>query len=221
MDALTTTDSPVAPQPIAPQVKAHGSTGFLILRLARFSWLGWLLFLITAGIFSTYVLVDKLIGDTVLVQDERGALLGQINWRHDNFRTDLQIISGAETWLRHYLSKNSSTVVYDTAAALSVAGPEFLERRLDRLKNSILIQEIEARKVRSWIEFKQTVVVERKGDRYVVRSEGVIVVDDGLSTPTETPFSARVFMSPAPRSRAMMDNQLGYLGFYFNDYRDN
>lgn len=174
-------DAPWHRATVRDLIAEHGPAGGLLLRLRRFALLGWILFLITAGVFALHVLASAVAPVPVIAVDQEGRVLGTFEYLDASQRTDEELVAAATRFLQDYLSVDSQTVFDDLARAFSVMEPALYQRTLAAYQSSDLPNRIASSGARSYLTFDQVELVERQGDRATVRARGQVhIVAEGV-----------------------------------------
>lgn len=162
---------------------AHGRTGQLMLRVARYGRLGWWLFAITGMGCVVLSGVFLWAPRPVLVVDRHGHVVGQICWRHVTV-SDRAVIRDSIAFASSFLSMNSGTVFTDYAHALNLMTPALRGRIMARLKRTGYLGRVRDAHTVSWVDIaggaNRPRLLRRTAKSAVVRLLGTIaVVGDG------------------------------------------
>ncbi len=156
----------------------HGPQGMLMQRLARYSVLGWTLFVCTAIAFAVLAALAAWRTPPIIVVNRDGALLGRIQWLGHAYRSRAEIVAASMRFVRDYLSVNGDTVVPDYVQALDMMAPRLRRATVKALQKSAYIARVRNAHIRSWVSFdkgsKRPRVVSVSGGVSRVRLSGVI-----------------------------------------------
>jgi len=111
-------------------IARHGVQGSMMLRLQRFSLLGWFLFSFLLVTNIVVVTIDQIIPEPVIAVDEAGRVLGTFEFMDASQRTNEEILAGAIYFARNYVNVNSSTIFDDYAASVNMMSPAFAKKTL-------------------------------------------------------------------------------------------
>lgn len=197
-----TTEPPHA-LPRNPLLARHGPTGGLILKLQRYALLGWLAFLTVSIIFVLYVFTSRLAPTPVVAVDAGGRLLGNVEYLDPIARTDQELTASAQYFLDRYLSLNSATIYDDYAAALNMMAPSLRKQKIDELKQSGYLTQVDKAKSRSYLEYDTgehaPQVLSRRDLNSSVRLQGHMVIVMNNSQ-VERPFDLTLDMHSIARN---------------------
>lgn len=200
------TETPVAivPLPTTPNelIKGHGPMGGLILRLQRYALLGWVLFFILLFFHFGVILVSSLVPRPVVVVDEAGKVLGELEYLNPSTRSDQELTASSMEFARLFLSLNSETIYNDYAAAMNMMCPELFELTKEAIRKDNYLRSVELAKSRSWLEFASganaAAVVERKDLEVVTRVRGILGVQGAELI--SKPFDMTLMLRIVPRN---------------------
>ena len=188
-------------------INDHGPSGWLIVRLQRYTLLGWFLFSLLSVVFVVYVLVAASRPVPVIAVDESGRVLGSFEYLNPAMRSDLEISNGAKHWLQYYYSLNSKTIFEDYTSALNMMDESLRQSKLKEVIELNYLKKIENANTRSHIEYAQVNLMDRKGLFSVVELAGNIIIDNGVDL-IDKPFYIRLGLEAVSRS------SLGQLGTF-------
>lgn len=189
-------------------INDHGPSGWLIVRLQRYTLLGWLLFFLVSSVFVVYVMMAASRPVPVIAVDESGRVLGSFEYLNPTMRTDVEITNGAKHWLQYYYSLNSKTIFEDYTSALNMMDESLRQAKLKEVIDLNYLKQIEDANTRSHIEYQIINLVNRKGLSSVVELSGNIIIDNGLDL-IDKPFYIQLTMNAVSRSTL---GQLGTFG---------
>ena len=185
-------------------ITRHGIQGSMVLRLQRFSMLGWFLFVFLLLMNVVVVTVDKIIPEPVIAVDEAGRVLGTFEFMDATQRTNEEILAGAIYFVRNYVNVNSSTIFDDYAASVNMMSPEFAKKTLDDVRRTGYLTAIREAETQSRVKYARGKVapeiIRREGLEAVVHLRGDIVVRHINGEQRPTPFDLTVFMKLVPRT---------------------
>ena len=185
-------------------ITRHGIQGSMVLRLQRFSMLGWFLFTFLLLMNIVVVTVDKIIPEPVIAVDEAGRVLGTFEFMDATQRTNEEILAGAIYFVRNYVNVNSSTIFDDYAASVNMMSPEFAKKTLDDVRRTGYLTAIREAETQSRVKYARGKVapeiIRREGLEAVVHLRGDIVVRHINGEQRPTPFDLTVFMKLVPRT---------------------
>lgn len=202
----------------------HGPRGHFVKVLYRFRMLGWVLFaLLLAFVLLRYTLAG-LIPAPVQVVNDRGEIIGQIDYYNTLQRVPDQYITAGMAFLNYKLSLTSSTIFQDSNHALVMMAPALREKELAKLTTDVdpstkkpVLLAIEEQKTRSWLEFANGAdaarVVATKDGTTTVRYKGQLSVVGARRV--DRPFDITVEM------RAVARNAMNPIGIEVEAYNDN
>ncbi len=182
----------------------HGIQGSMVLRLQRFSLLGWFLFsfLLVANI--VVVTIDQIIPEPVIAVDEAGRVLGTFEFMDATQRTDEEILAGAIYFARNYVNVNSSTIFDDYASSVNMMSPAFAKKTLSDVRRTGYLTAIREAETQSRVKYARgkssPEIIRREGLEAVVHLRGDIVVRHLNGEQRPTPFDLTVFMKLVPRT---------------------
>jgi hypothetical protein len=205
-------------------LKSAGPRGRFVTVLYRFRMLGWVLAIILMTAIAVDYIIRGAVGPQVLVVNERGEFLGQIDFYSTRQRTESQLIGAGMAFLNYKLSLNSSTIFQDFNNALAMMTKSLRDRELSAMQSQVdpksgkpALLSIEDQKTRSWIDFGQGANAPRiegtKNGRYIARFKGTLVVVGAQRV--EKPFDVTLAMVPVTRTAA------NPLGIEVEEYNDN
>jgi len=189
-------------------INDHGPSGWLIVRLQRYTLLGWLLFFLLSAVFVVYVTIAASRPVPVIAVDESGRVLGSFEYLSPALRTDAEVIDGAKHWLQYFYSLNSNTIFEDYTSALNMMDEPLRQAKLKEVIDLNYLKQIENAHTRSNIEFQKVNLINRKDLTSVVELSGSIVIDNG-SDLIDKPFYIRLGLESVSRSTL---GQLGTFG---------
>ena len=197
----------------------HGPAGWLINRLQRYAILGWIVAFAVIFLHFFIVTVSVLVPKPVMVVDQGGNLVGQIEYLKTGARSDQEILASSMHYMTLCQSLNSATIYNDMAACMNLQTPELRAITATALKKDNFLRRVEKIKSRSWLEFgtgtTAPAIVSRKGTDFVVRLKGNIFVDMGQKNIDPKPFDVTLTVRSAPR------NSQNTTGIAILDSRDN
>jgi hypothetical protein len=197
----------------------HGPAGWLINRLQRHALMGWGVAALVIVLHFFIVTVSTLVPRPVLVVDQAGRELGNIEYLKPSIRSDQEIITASMHYLTLCLSLNSSTIYDDFAQCMNLQSPELQLVTKTAIKDDNYLQRIEKVKSRSWLEFgtgaNAPVLVDRKGLDARVRLKGNINVDVGGKGIEPKPFDVTLLV------RSVARNTKNTSGMLILESRDN
>jgi len=166
--------------------RLHGTQGLLMQRLARYSVLGWALFVVTA--IALFVLQAVAVWRTppIVAVDRSGVILGNMEWWHASSRSSQDIMAASLRFVRDYVSADSATIVPDYVQALEMMASPFRHATVHALAKSAYIARVRQAHMRSWVTFAHADhrprILSRSGRVALVRVSGTIhiVTSGGL-----------------------------------------
>jgi hypothetical protein len=181
---------------------SHGKSGFLIVKLQRYSLLGWFLFVITGALFTGYVFIDKLTPPHSVVINESGQVVGALEYFDEWSRSDTEIIASSKHFIRSHLSLNTATIFDDRAIALNMMEKSLHDQTLLDLAESNFFTIVEDAQTVSRIEFVdgetyRNYVMRRDGKRITVMVNGNLLL--GVGKPRKIPFRTVLIVEIIPR----------------------
>jgi hypothetical protein len=185
-------------------ITRHGIQGSMMLRLQRFSLLGWFLFFFLLVMNVIVIGIDRMIPEPVIAVDESGRVLGTFEFMDASQRTEQEILAGAMYFVRNYVNVNSSTIFEDYASAINMMASDFAQETLAGVRRSGYLTAIKEAETQSRVKFargaEQPVIIRREGLETVVHLRGNIVVRHSNGKERATPFDLTVFMQLKPRT---------------------
>ena len=185
-------------------ITRHGIQGSMVLRLQRFSMLGWFLFTFLLLMNIVVVTVDKIIPEPVIAVDEAGRVLGTFEFMDATQRTNEEILAGAIYFVRNYVNVNSSTIFDDYAASVNMMSPVFAKKTLDDVRRTGYLTAIREAETQSRVKYARgktaPEIIRREGLEVAVHLRGDIVVRHVNGEERPTPFDLTVFMKLVPRT---------------------
>ena len=185
-------------------IHQHGLQGSLMLRLQRFSLLGWGLFILLLLGNIVVVAIDRMIPEPVIAVDESGRVLGTFEFMDASQRTNDEILAGATFFVRNYVNVNSATIFEDYAAAVNMMAPELASSTLADVRRSGYLTAIKEGETDSRIRFASgdgaPTIVRREGLQATVHLRGDIIVRYLNGEENKTPFDLTVSMELVPRT---------------------
>jgi hypothetical protein len=182
----------------------HGIQGSLILKLQRFSVLGWFLFFFLLAANVVVIAIDQIIPAQVIAVDESGRVLGTFEFMDASQRTSEEIIAGATYFVRNYVNVNSASIFEDYSAAVNMMSPELAKATLADVRRTGYLTAIKEGETDSRIRFssgKDTpAIIRREGLEATVHLSGDIVVRYSSGDEKSTPFDLTVYMRLVPRT---------------------
>ena len=182
----------------------HGIQGSLLLKLQRFSMLGWGLFFFLLIANMIVVAIDQIIPDPVIAVDESGRVLGTFEFMDATQRTNDEILAGAMTFVRNYVNVNSATIFEDYSDAVNMMSPTLAKSTLADVRRSGYLTAIKEGETESRITFLSgkaaPALIRREGLEAGVHLRGDIVVRYLEGKARRTPFDLTVFMKLVPRT---------------------
>ena len=186
----------------------HGASGWLIVRLQRYSLLGWCLFFLLAIVFVVYLIAASSRPVPVIAVNESGQVLGSFEYLSPSARSDAEILNGAKHWLSYFYSLNSRTIFEDFTAALNMMSEDVRAKKLSEIIELGYLQQVENANTRSYVEYTDAKLISRQDLLSVVELSGKLIIDGGQSL-VERPFSIRLDLESVSRSTL---GQLGTAG---------
>lgn len=185
-------------------IARHGIQGSMVLRLQRFSLLGWFLFSFLLLMNIIVVAIDQIVPAPVIAVDEAGRVLGTFEFMDATQRTDEEILAGAMYFVRNYVNVNSATIFDDYAASVNMMAPAFAKITLDDVRRTGYLTAIREAETQSRVKIASgktaPEIIRREGLEAVVHLRGDIVVRHINGEERATPFDLTVFMKLAPRT---------------------
>ena len=185
-------------------IARHGLQGSMILRLQRFSLLGWILFSFLLVMNIVVVAIDQMIPAPVIAVDEAGRVLGTFEFMDASQRTNEEILAGAVYFVRNYVNVNSSTIYEDYAASVNMMSPAFAKKTLDDVRRTGYLTAIKEAETQSRVKYARgkdaPQIIRREGLEAAVHLRGDIVVRHINGEQRPTPFDLTVFMKLVPRT---------------------
>ena len=185
-------------------IARHGIQGSMILRLQRFSMLGWFLFFFLLVTNIVVVTIDKIVPEPVIAVDEAGRVLGSFEFMDASQRTNEEILAGAIYFVRNYVNVNSSTIFDDYAASVNMMSPAFAKKTLDDVRRTGYLTAIREAETQSRVKYAgdklKPEIIRREGLEAAVHLRGDIVVRHINGEERPTPFDLTVFMKLVPRT---------------------
>ena len=185
-------------------IHQHGLQGSLMLRLQRFSLLGWGLFILLLLGNIVVVAIDRMIPEPVIAVDESGRVLGTFEFMDASQRTNDEILAGATFFVRNYVNVNSATIFEDYAAAVNMMAPELASSTLADVRRSGYLTAIKEGETDSRIRFASgdgaPTIVRREGLQATVHLRDDIIVRYLNGEENKTPFDLTVSMELVPRT---------------------
>lgn len=182
----------------------HGIQGSLVLKLQRFSVLGWMLFFFLLVANVMVVAIDQIIPEPVIAVDESGRVLGTFEFMDASQRTADEILAGATHFVRNYVNVNSATIFEDYSAAVNMMSPELAKTTLNDVRRTGYLTAIKEGETDSRIKFAAgktaPSIIRREGLETTVHLRGDIVVRSLTGEERATPFDLTVFMRLVPRT---------------------
>ena len=176
----------------------------MVLRLQRFSLLGWFLFSFLLVMNIVVVAIDQMIPAPVIAVDEAGRVLGTFEFMDASQRTNEEILAGAVYFVRNYVNVNSSTIYEDYAASVNMMSPEFAKKTLDDVRRTGYLTAIKEAETQSRVKYARgknaPQIIRREGMEAAVHLRGDIVVRHINGEQRPTPFDLTVFMKLVPRT---------------------
>jgi hypothetical protein len=185
-------------------IARHGLQGSMVLRLQRFSLLGWFLFSFLLVMNIVVVTIDQMIPAPVIAVDEAGRVLGTFEFMDASQRTNEEILAGAVYFVRNYVNVNSSTIYEDYAASVNMMSPAFATKTLDDVRRTGYLTAIKEAETQSRVKYARgkdaPQIIRREGLEAAVHLRGDIVVRHINGEQRPTPFDLTVFMKLVPRT---------------------
>ena len=176
----------------------------MVLRLQRFSLLGWFLFSFLLVMNIVVVAIDQIIPAPVIAVDEAGRVLGTFEFMDASQRTNEEILAGAVYFVRNYVNVNSSTIYEDYAASVNMMSPAFATKTLDDVRRTGYLTAIKEAETQSRVKYARgkdaPQIIRREGLEAAVHLRGDIVVRHINGEQRPTPFDLTVFMKLVPRT---------------------
>ena len=176
----------------------------MVLRLQRFSLLGWFLFSFLLVMNIVVVAIDQMIPAPVIAVDEAGRVLGTFEFMDASQRTNEEILAGAVYFVRNYVNVNSSTIYEDYAASVNMMSPAFAKKTLDDVRRTGYLTAIKEAETQSRVKYARgkdaPQIIRREGLEAAVHLRGDIVVRHINGEQRPTPFDLTVFMKLVPRT---------------------
>ena len=185
-------------------IARHGVQGSMVLRLQRFSLLGWFLFSFLLLMNIVVVAIDQIIPEPVIAVDEAGRVLGTFEFMDASQRSNEEILAGAIYFVRNYVNVNSSTIFDDYAASVNMMSPDFAKKTLDDVRRTGYLTAIKEAETQSRVRYARgkaaPEIIRREDLEAVVHLRGDIVVRHINGEERPTPFDLTVFMKLVPRT---------------------
>lgn len=173
-------------------LREHGPAGWLVMRLRRYSLLGWVLFFVVLVLHFGLVAISSFVPRPVVAVDESGRVLGALEYLSPSSRSDGEIIAACKRFASGYMSLNADTIFDDYADAMNMMGGDMLAASEKSLAEDNYLARVKETGARSRLEFNinnGATVVSRQGLSAACRLVGNIVVDVGSKDgPTQRPF---------------------------------
>lgn len=183
-------------------LKAHGETGWLIVRLQRYALLGWGLFFVLFFVLLGSYFLNMILPGPVMVVDNEGQFIGEVDFFEPVKRHDDELKRAGRKFLSFYLSMNSETIFEDYAIAMNMMTAELLEQTKENIGKDGYLAQISKARSRSHIQFDKgeegTQIIERKGPQSSSRYKGTLTVFPFDGVPVESPFNITLFMKAVP-----------------------
>ena len=182
----------------------HGTGGWLMVRLQRYAMLGWAVAFTVLVLHFFVAALGAVTPKPVLVVDESGKVIGNIEILNKKARSNDEIIAASKRYLTNCMSLNSATIYDDYAECMNMQTPEMLASTREALAAQNYLPRIEKAKTRSWLEFSAgqnaPAIIGRQGLEVHVRLKGIIHValDDKPADPK--PFDTTLGLRIVPRS---------------------
>lgn len=182
----------------------HGTTGWLIMIVQRYALLGWGIAGVVLLLHFFVAALGAVTPRPVLVVDESGRVVGNIEILNSNARSNDEIIAASKRYLTMCMSLNSATIYDDYAACMNMQAPELEKITQASLAADNYLPRIEKVKSRSWLEFSSganaPALVGRKDMDAHVRLKGLVHIDlDGKSAEPK-PFDTTLGLRIVPRT---------------------
>lgn len=197
----------------------HGMTGQLIMRLQRYAALGWILAAVVILLHFFILAVATTVPRPVVVVDQSGREIGNIDYLKASSRSDEEIIAAAMRYLTLRLSLNSATIYNDLAGAMNMESPEMQAITKAEVTANNYLRRVETIKSRSWLDFSTgpnaPVILDRRDLNVRVRLKGFVNVDLGEKSVDPKPFDVTLGM------RSVARNSKNTAGLQIVESRDN
>jgi hypothetical protein len=182
----------------------HGIQGSLMLKLQRFSVLGWFLFFFLLVANVVVIAIDQFIPAPVIAVDESGRVLGTFEFMDASQRTNEEIIAGAMYFVRNYVNVNSASIFEDYSAAVNMMSPELAKSTLAEVRRTGYLNAIKEGETDSRIRFATgkdaPTIIRHEGLEASVHLRGDIIVRYSSTDEKATPFDLTVYMQLVPRT---------------------
>ncbi len=183
-------------------LKAHGQSGWLIIRLQRYALLGWSLFFVLFLVLLGSYFINMVLPKPVMVVDNNGQYIGEVDFFEPVKRHDDELMSGGKRFLSFYLSMNSETIFEDYAIAMNMMEEGLSNRTKENIVKDGYLAKISKARSRSHIEFEGgeegVRIIERKDLQSSSRFKGILTVFPFGAPPVESPFDITLFMKAVP-----------------------
>lgn len=196
----------------------HGPSRFLITRLGRYAFTGWLAFFIAVLAIFAMSAIYSLKQVPVLAVDGAGRVLGTFEYLDPTTRSDEEVIAGAKYFLDRYLSYNSSTIYNDYAAAMSMMNETLRGKKMEEITTTGYLPRVEKSKSHSFNEYDRengAVIIAQRELLRAVRLKGFMVITTNSGRTLEKPFDITVDLKVVPR------NTFVTAGIEIQELRDN
>lgn len=196
----------------------HGTQGRLIVRLQRYSLLGWVLFFsLLIGVMAL-VAVSTLAPKPIVAVDAAGRILGTLEYLSPSARSDQEVQATAVYVAQSCLSLNADTIADDLAECMNMMAEPLYNQWIELLKTGYVsrIRQAGARST-VMIPTDGVTMVERKGLTAIVQVRGKLVLNsmpEGRSSTDEKPFALELTLTAIPRST------ISTRGFRLDAYKD-
>jgi len=199
-------------------LEMHGPSRYLITRLGRYAFTGWLAFFMAILTIFAMSAIYSLKQVPVLAVDGSGRVLGTFEYLDPTTRTDEEVIAGSKYFLDRYLSFNSSTIYNDYAAAMSMMGEELRATKMEEITSIGYLPRVEESKSHSFNEYSRddgAVIIARRELLRAVRLKGFIVITLKNGNTLEKPFDVTLDLKVVPRNTFVTS------GIEIQELRDN
>jgi hypothetical protein len=203
---------------IANPYALHGTQGRLIVRLQRFSVLGWILFfLLLIGVMGL-VAVSTLAPKPIVAVDAAGRVLGTLEYLSPSARSDQEVQATAAYVAQSCMSLNADTIAEDLAECMNMMAEPLYNHWIELLKTGY-VSRIHQAGARSTVLIPSdgVTIVERKGLTATVQVHGKLMLNsmaEGRSSTDEKPFALELTLTAIPRST------ISTRGFRLEAYKD-
>lgn len=157
----------------------HGATGGLIRRLQRYALLGWVLFFLMLVFHFVYVMATGFMPRPVVVVDEGGKILGNLEYLSPNTRSDGEIIAASKQFATWYMSMNAESIYDDMALAMNMMGADLLDSTSKAFEADNYLARVATARAKSRLVFSKAQIMGRQGMTAKVRLAGEIIIDAG------------------------------------------